>query len=182
MKKLICAGTIIAAQLVFANNAFAATQGSLGATSTGTVSISASVPGQVRISGLNDVSFANQNPASDASSAQNICVYSNTSGAQYTVTASGSGGVSGNDFELANGGLSVPYSVEWSSSSGQTTGTALTSTVASAAFASTATQQICASGPSSSASLIVKISSGDLSTMQAATTYSGTLTLLVSPN
>ena len=57
----------------------AATQGSLGATSSGSVSIGASVPNRVQISGLTDVSFTNQDPASAAASAQNVCVWSNTS-------------------------------------------------------------------------------------------------------
>ena len=48
----------------------AATQGSLGSTSTGSVSISASVPSRVRISGLSDVALTNVDPSVDASNAQ----------------------------------------------------------------------------------------------------------------
>ena len=46
---------------------------------------------------------------------------------------------------------------------------------------STAAQQSCASGPASSASLIVGISTSNLETMQASTNYTGVLTLLVAP-
>jgi hypothetical protein len=157
----------------------AATQGTLGATSSGSISISASVPNRARITGLSDVSFASQDPNTAAASAQNVCVWSNTATKNYTVTATGSGAA--NAFTLANGALTVPYSVQWAASTGQTSGNALTAATASSAFTSTATQQTCATGPAASASLIVGISTTDLGAMQAATTYSGTLTLVVAP-
>jgi hypothetical protein len=175
-------GTRIAAMgiaLFSGVNAYAATQGTTGATSTGSISISASVPSRARISGLSDVAFPNQDPSTAASDAQNVCVWSNTATKGYTIEASGSGAA--NAFTLANGALTVPYSVEWNASSGQTSGTALTAATPSAGLVSTATHQTCATGPTSSASLIVGISTADLGTMQAATNYTGTLTLLVTP-
>ena len=167
------------AALIAHGPAFAATQGSLGTTSTGSISIGASVPNRVQLSGLADVSFANQDPATPAANAQNVCVWSNTSTKGYNVTASGSG--AGSAFTLANGALNVPYSVEWAGSSGQSSGTALTSGSALTGLTSTATNATCSAGASSSASLIVRISSANLQGMQAATTYTGTLTLVVAP-
>lgn len=172
------AATVLAA-LAVNGTAHAATQGSLGATSTGSVSISASIPNRVRISGLSDVAFTNVDPSVDASNAQNVCVWSNTATKGYRLTATGSGAA--NAFSLANAGLTVPYSVEWSTSSGQTSGTALTSGSALTGLTSVATNSNCASGPSSSASLVVKILSADLQGMSAAASYTGTLTLLVAP-
>jgi hypothetical protein len=157
----------------------AATQGAFGATSSGSVTITASVPARARISGLTDVSFLSQDPAVAATSTQNVCVWSNTATRTYTITASGSG--TANAFTIANGALTTPYSVQWSGSTSQTTGTALVAGTASSSFASAATQQACTSGPTASASLIVGISTADLEAMQALTTYSGTLTLLVTP-
>lgn len=167
------------AALLLQGTAVAATQGSLGSTSTGSVSINASVPNRVQLSGLADVSFANQDPATPAANAQNVCVWSNTSTKGYNVTASGSGAASA--FTLANGALTVPYSVEWAGSSGQSSGTALATGSALTGLTSTATNATCAAGPASSASLIVRISSANLQTMQAATNYTGTLTLVVAP-
>jgi len=167
------------AGLLASSAAEAATQGSLGATSTGSISIGASVPNRVQISGLSDVSFANQDPATAALSAQNICVWSNTSTKGYNVTASGSG--TANAFTLANGALTTPYTVEWAQTSGQSSGTALATGTALTGQKSTATNALCASGPSSTASLIVKMSTASLQTMQAATTCTGTLTLVVAP-
>ena len=159
--------------------AMAATQGTLGATSTGTVAISASVPNRARITGLSDVAFTNQDPNTVASNAQNVCVWSNTATKGYTVTASGSGTSSA--FTLANGLLTVPYSVAWNAASGATTGTALATGTASAGLVSTATQQICSAGPATTSSLVVGITTADLGGMQAATSYTGTLTLVVTP-
>lgn len=157
----------------------AATQGNIGSTSTGTVSISASVPARVRISGLSDVAFTNQDPTADASNAQDVCVWSNTATKGYRITATGSG--ASNAFTLSNASLTVPYSVEWDDSSGQTTGTAMTSGTALTGLISTATNPNCSPGPSETASLIVKMSAADLQRMQASTNYTGTLTLVVAP-
>lgn len=159
--------------------ASAATPGTLGTTSTGSVSISASVPNRIQLTGLADVAFTNQDPSVAAASAQSVCVWSNTSTKGYYVTASGSG--TANAFTLANGASTVPYNVEWSGTPAQTAGTALAAATALHGLVSTATNPTCASGPGSSASLIVRISAANLQAMQAATTYTGTLTLVVAP-
>jgi hypothetical protein len=157
----------------------AATQGSLGATSQGSVSISASVPSRARITGLTDVAFTNQDPGTAASNAQDVCVWSNTATKAYTITATGNGTASA--FTLSNGTTTVPYSVAWASSSGQSSGNVLTTGTASASLTSTATNQTCASGPAASASLVIGISTADLSTMSAGSSYTGALTLLITP-
>lgn len=171
-------GACMAATLAH-GNAWAASQGSLGSNSTGSISIGASIPGRVQLSGLSDVAFTNQDPSVAAANAQSVCVWSNTATKGYNVTATGNGAA--NAFTLANGALTVPYSVEWAGTSGQTSGSALTAGTALTGLTSTATSTNCASGPGSSASLIVKISSANLQSMQAATTYTGLLTLVVAP-
>ena len=171
------AGAIAA---LLAEPAIASTQGSFGATSTGTVSINASVPGRVRISGLSDVTFANADPSADASNAQSVCVWSNTSTRGYSITATGSG--TGNAFTLANGANApVPYSVEWAPSPALTTGTELTEATALTGLTSTAINADCSAGPAASASLIVSIGSSDLQGMVSGVDYTGTLTLVVAP-
>lgn len=169
----------LALALAGSGHAMAATQGSLGATSTGSAAISASVPNRARISGLTDVAFTNVNTNVTASRSQNVCVWSNTATKSYRVTATGSGAA--NTFRLANGALFVPYAVRWNAASGQTTGTLLTRGVASPVMVSTATHQSCATGPATTSSLNLRITAANLSLMQAQTTYAGTLTLLVTP-
>jgi hypothetical protein len=155
------------------------TQGTLGATSTGVITITASVPNRARITGLTDVSFLNQDPGSAASSAQDVCVWSNTATKAYTLTATGNGASSA--FTLSNGTTTVPYSVEWAATSGQSSGTALTAGTATAPPTSGAVNQTCSSAPAASATLLVKISTTDLGTMTAGSNYAGTLTLVVTP-
>jgi spore coat protein U-like protein len=157
---------------------FAATQGSAGATSTGTVGISATVPGRVQISGLNDIVFGTVDPGVAAASAEDVCVWSNTSGKGYTVTATGSG--ASNAFSLSDGANSLAYAVEWAGTAGQSTGTALVSGTALSGLSSTATNPTCSSGPVASASLIVKMTAADLQSA-VASSYTGTLTLVVAP-
>lgn len=158
--------------------AAAATQGTLGSTSTGSVSISATVPGRVQISGLSDVAFGTVDPATAASDAQNVCVWSNTSTRGYTLTATGSGASSA--FTLSDGTNALAYAVEWAATSGQTSGTALTAGTALGSLTSTATNPTCSAGPAASASLIVKMAAADLQAAVAGS-YTGTLTLVVAP-
>lgn len=160
--------------------ATAPTQGSLGATSQGVVNISATIPQRVQLTGLADFSFGTLDPASAASSAENVCVWSNTATKNYTITATGSGTSSA--FTLTNGSTTVAYGVQWSATSGATSGTALAVNTASPAFASTATSPTCASGPTTTAALVVGFTTAQLQgATGSATAYTGTLTLLVTP-
>lgn len=178
MSKALGSGWIwgIAAAAVSASPAIASTDGLFGASSTGTVAISATVPGRVMLTKLSDVTFNVIDPTVAATKAQDVCVWSNTVGRQYTIKATGSG--ASDAFTLAASGNTVPYSVEWAQTSGKSAGTALSAGVALTSQASGAVTQNCGGG--ASASLILGISSDDLQTMTASTAYTGTLTLVVS--
>ena len=106
-------------------------------------------------------------------------MWSNTATKGYSITATGSG--TSGAFTLANGALSVPYSVQWSASSGQSSGTALAAGTALAGLTSTAVNPTCSTSPTTSSSLIVSIAAPNLQNMQSATSYTGSLTLLVTP-
>ena len=165
---------------LLAEPALASSQGSFGPTSTGSVTINASVPGRVRISGLTDVTFLNADPLSAATNAQDVCIWSNTNTRGYTITATGSG--ASDAFTLASGALpAVPYTVQWAQTSGQTTGTSLTANTALTGQTSTAINADCSAGPSSSASLVVSMGASTLQSMTSGVTYNGTLTLVVAP-
>jgi len=134
---------------------------------------------KVRITGLSDVAFGTiGNLGANAVRSQSLCLYSGSSTNAYNVTASGTG--PGGAFELASGGLSLPFEVQWSSSAGQSSGAQLSPNAPLTGQVSGATQQACTSGPASSASLVVVLRSSALSSATAGT-YSGTLTLLVAP-
>lgn len=170
----------VATSLLLTSPALASTQGSFGATSTGSVNINASVPGRVRISGLSDVTFSNADPSAAVTDAQSVCVWSNTSTRGYSITATGSGAASA--FTLSSGALPVvPYTVQWAPTSGQTSGTGLTANSVLSGQTSTAINSDCSAGPAASASLVVSVGSPVLQSMTAGVTYSGTLTLVVAP-
>lgn len=183
MKRFQGSGPVLGALVVClggAEPALAATQGAFGPTSTGSVTINASVPGRVRISGLSDVTFSNVDPSTAASNAQSVCVWSNTSTRGYTITATGSG--SGNAFTLASGALPVaPYTVQWAQTAGQTSGAGLTAGSALTGQTSAAINSDCSAGPSASASLVVSMSAATLQAMTSGVTYNGSLTLVVAP-
>ncbi len=175
----VAAYAALLAALIAPAAASASTQGSLGATSTGTVSITASVANRAQITGLTDVAFTNVDPASAATAAQSNCVWSNTATKGYSITATGSG--ASGAFTLANGSLTVPYTVQWNASGGQTSGTALTAGTALAGMTSTAANPTCTTGAATTSSLIIAIAAANLQGMTSATSYTGSLTLLVTP-
>ena len=160
----------------------AATNGTLGATSQGSISITATVPPRVQITGLADMSIGTLDPTTASSTTENVCVWSNTTTKGYNVTASGNGGGTGGStaFQLGSGANRLDYSVDWAGTSGAASGSALTAATLKTGFTSNATTPNCSS--STSATLFVKFSTAQ---MQAAvgsgTAYTGTLTLLVGP-
>ena len=132
---------------------------------------------KVRITQVSDVNFGLiSNLQADTRRSQSICVYSNSPANTYSVSAAGSG--AGSSFTLSSGSSILPYEVEWSDQSGQTTGTSLTPNVAATGRTSSANQQTCNAGPSTSASLTIVLRSTELSQAREGN-YSGSLTLLV---
>ncbi|MEG3170363.1 hypothetical protein U1737_19420 [Sphingomonas sp. LB3N6] len=179
--KVASAALLMAAVTLTSAPSYASTQGTLGATSQGSVQITVSIPSRVQISGLTDIAFTDVELGSQVSRAQNNCVWSNTATKGYTITATGSG--TGGAFTLSSGQLApITYGVQWAQTSGQTSGTALIPSAASAGFVSTALLPTCIAAPSSSSSLIVTVAASQLETMVSSTNYTGTLTLLVNPS
>ncbi|WP_148649346.1 hypothetical protein [Novosphingobium barchaimii] len=161
-------------------SAHAATQGIIGPTSSGNITINATINALVLISGLSDITFTTLDSVNDAQLYEPVCVWSNTSSRSYTIRAAGDGASSA--FTLASTGHApVPYSVAWANSSTATTGTTLAPATASAAFTSTAITPTCGAGASPTARLFVGISAANQNTMVANAAYTGILTLLVTP-
>ena len=163
-----------AALATAATSGFAATQGTTGFTSTGDLVITLGVVDEVRISGLADIPLGNFTGA-DVSNNSPACVYRNGTGA-YSITATGSGAA--NAFTLTNGTNSVNYSVTYhyltaAGVRSLATGVPLTST------GGDSSADDCGGVPN--ASIEVTVAAVDAAGLPAST-YTGTLTLLVSPN
>ena len=133
----------------------------------------------VRITQLSDVAFGSiANLGIDATRTQNVCVFAHTAIGGYRVTATGS--APGGAFALSSGSNALAYEVQWSSSSGQSSGAMLSPNMTLGGQVSAATHQACSNGPATSASLILVLRSTALSSAMAGS-YSGTLTLLIGP-
>ena len=180
------AATIFAASAVFNTSlSFAATDGTLGATTTGIVNLNVTKSTLAQISGLADISISsyiigtgNQSQSSTA------CVYSSTANGSYTVKADGSGAA--HAFTIADGAShTVPYAVIWNSAgvgSLADSGTALTADVTSATFTNAATDSTTCSGatPGPTAQVNIHLLGSDLDAVPYGT-YTGTLTILITP-
>jgi len=162
--------------------ALAATIGLAGPADAATnIQVTFSLPVYAQINGLNDVTFTAVPTNTDAVNSQSTCAWTNSLTRSYRITASGDGG-SGTAFSLsATGGRTVAYQVGWAGTSGASSTTALTTTVASPTFTSAALTPTCTTGPSSSSTLRVTILAADLQGMTSSLSYTGTLTLLMSP-
>ncbi len=151
--------------------AHAATDGALGFTSTGDLTIDLVVADEVRISGMSDIvlnfSGVDETDTSDA------CIYRNGNTA-YQITGTGDG--AGNAFELTDGTNTVPYSVTFDD--GNAVAPLLSGTALGATNADTVDTDCLGAGPN--ALISVTVTAADAATLPAAT-YTGTLTLLVAP-
>lgn len=172
--KTIQAAAVAAAIAVasYSGTAHAASDGSLGATSTGTVVINATIPNLAQISRLDDIALGTWSGV-DLTGFDDLCVFSSTR--SYTITATSANGT-GTTFRLSDGTNFIPYNVSWRDSAPATT--ALASGTASGAQATSATATNC--GGSDNTRVSVTVPSAGIAAAPAGA-YSDTLTLLVTP-
>ena len=168
---------VVIAGLLTSTAAFAATDGTLGATSTGQLDLDLEVLDNVQISALDDIDFGQYGggDSGDINAGDAYCVYVN-GGDDYTITPTSANG----DFKLVGDSFAdeISYTVKFA---GAPTGAASQSAVAynnaSATFGGS-TETDCAS--SNNASVDVSIAEAQI-TSASTDTYSDTLILLVNP-
>jgi hypothetical protein len=140
-------------------------------------------PPGVRITGLSDVPFGTiSNFAVDSVQSQSVCIYAKGTADGYRVTAIGSG--SGGAYDLSSGSNTLPYEVQWSDTTGQSSGSQLLANQPLAGLHTgegPGAKDDCSKGPPTTASLIIILRSAALGAA-ASGTYGGTLTLLVAPD
>lgn len=162
-----------AALTAMASIGHAATQGTPGATSTGTVNINLIVNNQVRISALTDITLPFLGP--DAVGTSDACIYRNTTGS-YQITATGSGG--GNAFTLDDGGgTTIAYLPEYDDGTGfqtMVTGTPLTTQTG-------ADNDVDCANVAGSNGVVQVTVDGPTAAALPSNTYAGVLTLVVAP-
>ncbi len=177
--------TIALFSSVFSTTLFAATQGTLGTTSTGSALISITKSKQAQISDISDMTLSNWSVGSGAVSLHSdICVYSSTG--SYTVTASGTG--LANIFTINSGSNVLPYTVTWNAGGAGAignTGALLVPTITSTSFSNASTTSATCGGggaANDTARVIVGITQVNMDAAASSNTpYTGTLTLVVTP-
>jgi hypothetical protein len=173
LAKSLKTAAVGAALTAMASIGHAATQGTPGATSTGTVNINLIVNNQVRISALTDITLPFLGP--DAVGASDACIYRNTTGT-YQITATGNG--AGNAFLLDDGsGVTIPYITEYDDGSGfqaMTTGSPLTTQTG-------ADNDIDCANVAGSNGVVQVTVDGPTAAALPSATYAGVLTLVVAP-
>ena len=166
-----------------ASPAFAATQGTPGPTSTGTVTINASITPEVAISDLDDFTFTATelttalNTSRPAAKSDQICVWSNNVDRSFYVTATGDG--AGGAFTLTDGTRTLPYTAQLATSSQRAT---LAAGTKGGFFTADADRPDCSDLPALTTRLFIILLPADIAAMESTTTYTGVLTLLVTPS
>ena len=155
-----------------------AADGTLGTDSTGTSTVTVTVPDLVRITNISNRTFGTWDGSSTLNSNDDVCIYTNKAAATYYVTATGDG--AGSAFELASGGDTLAYEVFFNDVAGTTGEVQLTATTKSAQqTGANTTAQNC--GGTDNANYHVRIQSTALLAAPSGA-YSGVLTLLIEPN
>ena len=164
--------------LLHSGQAQAARQGSLGSTSSGTISISVSVAAQARVSGARDMGFAEDHSEGVQIRSRDICMSSNSLARSFTVAAIGSG--SGGSLELSNGSNTLAYSVRWSSRENLDPGSGSAMDSPARGIDASPSPLGCRSGMGL-ARLTVALNGPRPRPVETRAPYTGTLTLLLSP-
>lgn len=160
------------------STAKAATDGTLGATSTGSLVVTITVPPLLRVTGLADRALGTWNGSSDMNSNDDVCIYSNVTSGSYKVTATGTG--TGGAFTLANGGSALPYKVFWNDVTGTTGEVELTAgTALTGQTGYNNTSQTCGGG--SNADFHIRILATELSNVPSGA-YTGNVSFLIENN
>ena len=97
----------------------AATQGTLGTTSTATSVISITVPPNFKLSGFSDFSLGKYSGSGTMTANEDLCVYSNGTGSYHVVITDDSTlSPSGFSVQNSNATVDIPYTVKWNNTTG----------------------------------------------------------------
>lgn len=181
LNKVLAAGALTAAIALSSQQTIAATDGTLGATSTGTSVVSLSIASQYRISGLTDFAFGTYGGTGALTANSDLCVYTNEAGGEYNITITDNSSMSASDFSVQNAGATadIPFSVSWNDVTGISGNAVAAYGDQVASTGANTVSSDCSSG-GDSANLQVNIAAPGLQSAPAGA-YSTTLTLLVEP-
>lgn len=175
---------VATSMMVGASLAGAATQGTVGATSTGSVDLNILVPGLVLVNNLDDMFLTYTPGGGDVQATETFCVWS-TPGLTYDITFDASNPAVGTDFTAVSGSTdSVVYGVEFDDWTVGTSWVPVTDNVTLdngtlGYFAANNTTPGCTTDNAA-----LRVTAEELGNLDAAPAgvYTDTITLIVAPN
>lgn len=168
---------LVFAGLFFANSVFAASDGAIGTTSTGTSVITVTIPKLIRARSFADFAFGSYAGTGDLNSNDDLNISTNygTAARTYRLTATGSGVASA--FTITDGVSVLPYNAYYNDATGVVGRVALATTVALTTQANAAKPL---STATTNANLSIEILATNLQTVDAGA-FTGTLTVVFTP-
>jgi hypothetical protein len=151
----------------------AATQGTLGPTSTGTINLTLDIDPLVMVSNLGDINLGTFSGAGNLTGNDAFCVYRNGAG-NYNITMNGNGTASA--YTLASGGNTLAYTVDFNN--GGLNAMTATTPLAAQTGADTVDTDCLTNGDN--VSVGITVSNAALAAAPAGT-YIGVLTMVVAP-
>lgn len=162
--------------LLTVETAVAATDGTLGATSTGTANITLTIGTLVRVANFSDRVLGTWDGSSTPDSTDNVCVYTSAASGAYKVSSIGNG--SGNAFTITNGSFTIAYEVYWNDQIGTSGRVQLSSgTLLTGQSGANTSSSTCSTD---NASYSVRIPAATLAAAQSGT-YTGQVSFVVEP-
>jgi hypothetical protein len=160
----------------------AATEGTTGASSTGSVALTAALPGLIRITGVDDVNLGRWTGGGDRSVTMRHRVCTNSAGNRFSVTATGDGPAGA--FQLADGAATLAYDLRYNDGFPPGGAVALSPGVPLASqrgLAPSGSGPMCGPSGPQNQRLLVRVRRAAFLAAPAGV-YRGTLTLLVAPD
>lgn len=174
LKKLLARSALFGALVLGAGSAVAATDGTLGATSTGNLNVILGVPDMVKITKLNDINLGTYAGVNMVGS-DDVCVYHNGA-STYNITISGTGPA--NALQLKNGSATatIPFTATYFD--GVSTSAVVPAVALTNRQNASTTSMSCSGG--TNASMNVSVQSVDIESAPV-DTYTETVTMTVAP-
>jgi hypothetical protein len=178
--KRVLALLLLITVVLGAGSLMAATDGTLGTTSTGTSVVTLTIPQFYRISGVADLSLGSYSGTGTMTGNDDLCVYSNGV-TTYKIRMTDDTTMTSNTFSIENAAHTkeIPMAVRWNSTTGTGGNSAVTYNTQLSGTGANTTSSDCSSG-GNTANIQVSFAQADLQAASAAA-YSATLTLIVEP-
>lgn len=181
MTKRLGGAAVLALMLLTGQGAVAATQGTLGTTSTGTVGVSLTINPVYQVTSLTDFVLGTYGGTGAMTGNQDVCVYTNDATRSYGVRVTDSSTMSATGFSVQNAGATaqIPYTLRWNDATGIAGNTALAYNTRLASIDANITSATCATG-GDSANLQISLLATDLQAAPAGS-YTTTVSVLIEP-